>query len=572
MSSKIDYDPWDQIELEPMEIAQNYASKPDNEKDAWDVLDFKESFGKSMLRKVLQVPKGIAQGTGYGILTNLMNLISAGDALDEDEIDRIREISEREKVPFDEEQFRQNYQEALDAFPTISNIASAIEKKTGVPLEARDRLDKFIEFASSAGKIAPANMAIRGTNVGLPKAISGTAVAGANEVLTQAGVPEWLSNILSFGVLKSPSSGAAELTFGKEKPSGLPSRRFEKIKKQTKVSPSRFEKINEKIEGDFKKVADKILAENPTYQEIKIDPSAYAEKLDTGFEQLETLASDIPTKVSPSKLTFFMNKRRSDHNLGMKGLTPSEAESTFRKEFAKMTNSVSKSGKEFSIPQYVDQFRKNNKELSQYFEPGKSKAHNIGKRDALLEYNRAIEDLFENTMPDSDFTRLFKEQNQKWAQLKNFEFVEDKLGKIFEGDKVNFKDISKVLDKKNVNYRKPFESIMGKEGFDDFQALIKDFKSIESPYSLLKRAETAGFTDLAKIAGHFLIHPTLGKFKATWHLSKEAFQALLDKPQIGVTWKKAIDDLKVGKFAESEAGFNKLKAEIESSSAAKNQK
>ena len=572
MSFQKDYDPWDKIELEPDEIAKNFTDKPNKEKDAWDSVDFKESFGKSMLRKIIQVPKGISQGTAYGITTNLVYMLGAGEALDEEEVDRIRAISERENVPFDEEKFRENYQEALNAIPTINNIASAIEKKTGVPLEARDRLDKFIEFASSAGKIVPANMAIRGTNVGLPKAISGTAVAGANEALTEAGVPEWLSNILSFGILKTPSAGSAELSFGKEKPSGLPSRRFEKITKTTKVSPSRFEKINEKLEGDFKKVSDKILAEKPTYQEIKTNPTAYADKLDKGFEELETLASEIPMKVSPSKLTFFMNKRRSDRNLDLKGITPSEAETSFRKEFARMTNSVSKSGKEFSIQQSIDQFRKNNKELSQYFEPGKSKAFNVGKRDALLEYNRSIQDFFENTMPNSEFTELFKEQNHKWSQLKDFEFVEDKLGKIFEGDKVNFKDISKVLDKKNINYRKPFESIMGKEGFSDFQDLIKDFKSIENPYSLLRRAETAGFTDLAKIAGHFLIHPTLGKFRATWHLSKEAFQALLDKPQIGITWKKAIDDLKVGKFAEAEVGFNKLKQEVETSSIIKNQK
>ena len=269
----------------------------------------------------------------------------------------------------------------------------------------------------------------------------------------------------------------------------------------------------------------------------------------------------MPQKIHKRQIGAFMKRRLNTSTREMKGITPTEAEETFRKEFGGYIKKVAEGPEKFSIPKTVEQFRKNNRELAEYFEPGKSKGFNKGKRDALLEYNRAIEEFYDTAYPNSEFSKLFKDQNQKWGQLKDFEFVEEQIGKIFEGEKINFKDITKILDKGNANYRRSFQRIMGKEGFKDFEGLVEDFISVKQPYSLLKRAEAAGFGDLAKLAGKFLINPTFGKLSAGKQIAEDAMKMLLDKPQFTIVWKQAMDNLKKGNYAEAEKGFNRLNEE-----------
>ena len=108
-----------------------------------------EGFWKSASRTALQIPQGILEGTLPGMIAGAIPLVGMGEALDPEEIEHIKKISEREGIPFDEEKYMQAVQGASEAFPTVSNIARGIESKTGLPLEAKTPIQKGVNILST---------------------------------------------------------------------------------------------------------------------------------------------------------------------------------------------------------------------------------------------------------------------------------------------------------------------------------------------------------------------------------------------------------------------------------------
>lgn len=348
------------------------------------------------------------------------------------------------------------------------------------------------------------------------------------------------------------------------KPSGMPSRIFEKFKKEVKVSPQRHEKITEKLEGDFRKISDKLFEKHPAFSEMKNNP-AYRQELVEGMEKVSELASEVPGKVTPKHLEAFLNRRLRTWARETKGLTLSDSEKAFADEFTKHIQDVKGVKEPFSFKDMVDQFRKNSRSLGEYFDPSKPKSLNTGKRDALLEYNRGIQELFETVYPDSEFSKFFRAENKRWSDLASFETAEAQIDKIFAGNKINFKEAEKILDPNNANLRRNFSQLMGKEGFKDFEALLNDLNSVKNSYGLLKKADQGGFKTLVKLASSYIVHPSLAKGKLIWDLGKNSLKALLDKPQLAVEWKTALDLFKSGKFSEAEKAFESLDQQMKAS-------
>jgi len=545
MSAK-QMNPWDQLEGLP----QDGSTSKQNPWDQLEGVPTKEGMGKGIARGSVQPFLGAAEMTGPGMVTSAWQLLGTGEALDElKQWQEGREGELRKKFPqapwkekpaFDEQKYLQALETASKTVPTVSNIASFIEQQTGLPLEAHTNLQKKLRLAGSAFKIRPGSIGAKTTAA----TVAPIAAAG----LQKAGVPEPVADILGLGAGAVTPKPQIEKVI---KPSGLTTRRFEKINKPTKITPSRHEKLTGKIEEEVKNLTDDLMKSHPTYQSIKNDP-IYKEKIAEGFQKVSDLAEGIPNTFKKRNLTSFLNRRFQTHLRDMKGLTPSESEEIFRKDFRKILNKTFEGKEEFSVKNAVDQFRKNNNELSQYFEPGKSKAFNTGKRDALLEYNRGIQELFETALPESEFTKLFKEQNKRWSELSDINFIEEKLDNIFKDKKINFQEISKILDPSKSNLRRPFQRIMGKRGVENFENLMKDLQSIRNPYSLLKKAELGGFKELSKLLGSYIINPSLAHGYAAYNLAKSAMRSLIDKPELAITWKNGIDAFKKGNFQEAE--------------------
>ena len=434
-------------------------------------------------------------------------------------------------------------QKGISYLPTQSSIEQFVEAKTGVPLTPKTKLQKLTRLGGTAAAFRP--------NAPLTAGLTAPAIAGG---LQLAGVPEQVAEpagLVASGIAPSPSISKII------KPSGLPARRFENVAKQTKVSPSRYEKIQETVEQDFRKVADQILGKNRTYSAMKED-NLFKEKIGDLLDKTEELAAQVPGEISAESLRGAFKKRYNSRET--KGITPSEFEIAFRRNIRDINKKIPYDQK-VSALELHDQFRKNNSELRELFEPSKTGAQNRAKKEALLEYNRAIQDVIEKKYPDTDFKDLFEFTNRRWSEIMDVEQIDQYFNDIFKG-KVDFNKAKKVFQSDKSNISKSLKRTIGEEGFNDFKALVNDLMTTQKAMGYIKKAENAGFGSLAKTAGLYLIHPKLATAKLIVEHGKHAWQMLLDKPQLAVTWKHAIDDLKSGNYAAAQEGFRQLDKEF----------
>lgn len=152
------------------------------------VPEHEESRAKSIARWLYQIPSGIAQAKTYPL--DLLELISTYSALDPEEIDQIRRISEQEGVPFDEEKYVQSVHDAASFFPTQGNLERYLEERFDLPLNPKTRGQGLLKLASTAA--------------GFPKDVGKKAAAAAIAPTTSAGlekvgVPEPLADIVGLG-------------------------------------------------------------------------------------------------------------------------------------------------------------------------------------------------------------------------------------------------------------------------------------------------------------------------------------------------------------------------------------
>ena len=510
----------------------------------------KESLGKNLVRTAYQPLSGFLKK--YTWPADVIQMAGVGEALDPEFIEHLKKIHEREGIPFDEEEYVDKVAQAAGAFPTQTNIERGIEEKTGIPLQARTGLQKTLQLGSTAAAFTPGGLLQKGT--------AAIATPILKETGMQAGLPESVAELGALGVGGLAGSKVPfELDISKSlKPSGLTARQFEKIVEPKTISPGKFQKINEKLENDFRKISDSIISTSPiekTKTELKINSNFKSQVADQ-FKEVENLAESIPNKISGQKLKDSLVRSLKEKKT--KGFVPSEYEKNYQKFLGQL---IKDTPKEDIIPrQLVQQYRKNNRTLAEAYDPGRSYAFNKAKKDAILEHNRSIANLIEKEFPDSEFSNLFKNTNKQWSEISDLEAINKFVDGIFDG-KIKYEKAKKFFE--NDNIARPFKKALGEKGFKDFEQLMKDLLSSETPYKMLKVAKTKGFGDLFQTASAYLIHPTIGKaatfYKAGKNVFKFTMNSLLDKPQLAITWKRGIDNLKKGRFASAQKDFEELK-------------
>ncbi len=530
--------------------------------------EYQESFGKNAFRTALQIPQGALEGTKAGIGTGLWQLLAQGEINDPEEIERIKAISEREGVPFDEEAYEEAGQRALGTVPTVSNIASKIEEKTGLPLEPKTRIQKGLRFGTmaakaipkSGSKYAPTGTTFRGMKTDLPRPILGAGVEATKEVLQELGVPEPFAELASFGVLKSAPTGAGKLNFTKEKPSGMPERGFEKLKEPTEVPSKKIQQINDKLEKDFKTVSNEIIKDSPigeTAENLKNDPRFKRESKEL-LDQAQILADDTPgTLPSMSYKEALLQQSQKQ----IKGFALNEYKKNYLKFMKEAVENVLPENVTYG--ELVEQYRDNNRSLGEYFEPGASKALNRAKKDVLLDQNRAIALVLEKNNPE--LSKVFKEGNERWSKIMDVEAIDNFVSDMFpENKKVDFKHMKEIFD--DPNYQRILKRSLGEEGAKGFELAIEDMLTAERPYKMMREAQSKGFGDLVLSAKAYLVSPKLGYAKAGLDAVRMSYRALinatLDKPQLGIKFTKAVKELKEGNFANAEKGFKAIDAEV----------
>lgn len=512
----------------------------------------KEDFLKDSARTALQIPQGIAEATPPGIATGLWQLLAQGEVLDPEEIERIREISEREGIPFDEETYLQAAERALGSIPTVSNISGAIEEHTGLPLQPKTGFQKGLRLASTAGKLQPGTMG--------QKAVSAATAPVVKEALGYAGIPEFLSEPLGLGLATGLGVKTPEIDIGKaKKSSGLTTRQFEKLKKPIEVSPKKIKQIDQKLETEFRDIASDIIEKSPineTYSELKNDVG-FKLAAEEAFEKVDKLAESIPEKISLEEFKKDLIKRSTQEKKS--GITELEFDKEYNKNIKQFVKDTK--GKEASLSGLIRQYRKNNEAFGKSWESAKSTDYNVAKREALLDYNRTISDTIEKKFPDSEFSNLFKSSNEKWKKIMDAEAVEGYINDIFDG-KLSYKKTGEFFNKKQ---KQIFKRALGEEGYKNFEQLNKDFMSTEKAYKMMKVAGEKGYGELASTGLSYLLHPKLAMTKIGIGMAKGAYKALwesiLDKPQLALTWDKGIKAFEKGDFKTAEVQFDKLNRE-----------
>ncbi len=515
--------------------------KPNKFLDQVEGLDLspKEGIGKSTARSILQVPLGLAKASPVSYGADLAKLFTEGSSqeilrdLAENDPDLVMNIANQAR------------EEALKYFPTQGLAEELIEKNTGIPLEAKNKTQKAIRLGASGAAFRPG---------GLTSKATGAVIApSASLGLQQAGVPEPIADALGLGI--SGLAPQAQIS-PKVKTSGLKERGFEKLKKDTTVSSSRYDSIKNAVEKDFREISEGMLDKNRTYSAMK-DDALFKEKIGDLFGEVEKLAEEIPGNIHTETVRDAFKKRV--RNRETKGISPDEFEKSLNRESRKILKDIPFD--ELTAPQVVEQFRKNNKSLKELYEPGKSGAQNRAKKEAILDYNRSLEDVISKKYPDSEFKELFEFTNKRWAEINDIEQIDTFVNDLFDG-KINYGKAKQIFSRDKEHVSRPFKRILGEEGFKDFKQLTEDLLSTQKGMSYIKKAKDAGFSDLAKTAVHYIISPKTAIGQKAIQYSKKAYQTLLDKPKIAITWKNALQDLKSGNYKQAEKEFNELQKSI----------
>ncbi len=500
----------------------------------------KEGVGKGIARTGLQpvlgaakrytwpanVFKSLADITGENILSEM----ASEDPLLQGEG---REVAERGR------------QDVLKYLPTQESIEELIEEKTGAPLRPKNKGQQLLRLGGEAAAFRPGSAAAKGT-----AAVTAPAVSGG---LQLAGAPDPLADIVGLvasGIAPTPSISKAT------KPSGMPIRNYESLKKDAKVSKGRSDAIKEKVEGDFRKIADQLLEKNRTYSTMKND-NMFKEKVSGLFDKVEDLASNVKGKVHSQDVKDAFRKRYNNREI--KGITPDEFERSFRKEVRSIQKSIPFD--DLNGTKLVDQFRKNNSALSELYQPGKSAATNRAKKEALLEYNRAIEDVINKNFEETEFKDLFTFTNKRWSEINDVEQINQFVDDVTKGQ-INYGKAKELFRRDKQHVARPFKRVLGDEGFDKFKTLTEDLLSTEKSMGYIKGAKEAGFDDLAKTASLYLVSPKLGVTRTLTKAGKGLYQMILDKPKLLVTWESAMGNLKDGNYKEAEKSFKELNKAI----------
>lgn len=538
--------PFEKFQLTPKQEKEIYDKNPNP--NPFETMKMEESWGKSVLRSLLQIPSGIGQAMTYPL--DIISAVGTGESFDPEEIEHLEKISKREGIPFDKEKYMQAIKGASEAFPTQSNIEKLVEEKTGIPLEAKTNFQKGIKLASTAGKLSPGSLTQKG--------VAAVTAPSVSTGLKEIGVPETLSDIGGLVAAGGASAITPAATIEKvTKPSGMTTKRFEGLTKPVKVSEARHTKISESIEKDFRGIADKLLEEAPvgkTASAMKED-SAFKSKIGELFQDVEKLSEDIPNKFS----TNLIKKQIADKRNAKKspGFTEGEFEQAYKKNMSKFLKDTP--AKQITSKDLVAQYRANNKALGELYEPSKSPGFNRAKKEALLDYNKIIADTIESGFPDSEFSKLFKFSNKKWSEIKDVEAINAFMDDLFKG-KVRYEKGEKFFKKHNLETT--FKRALGEENFPKFKTLMNDLMSTKEAYSLIKKAQDKGMGDWTKNGIAYLVNPKIMAGKVGLDVARKSYKALLDKPKLTIVWSDAIKDAKKGNFSAAQAKFELLNKEI----------
>lgn len=435
------------------------------------------------------------------------------------------------------------YETDDDVIPSYSRLPKSEEllKALGGVTEAESPIERFV---SRAGGAAGSALSFGGASGILP-AVAGSFVGQGAEELGASPLVGTVLDIATSAGASIPQSFNKSLQ-NVTKPSGISARRFEKLKKPTSVTPERYAQIINTVETDARQIADKILDTNKTRVAMKNIPE-FVQQVEENFDKVRDLARQLPNTFDDSKLISKFNKINQKRLA--EGFPDSAAEKTYRNEIKYLMKK--NLGKDFTAEDLEELYRKNNRDVKKTFDRSGSSSVNDAKQAAILDFQKAISETFEEQLPDTEFTNLFKLNNKQYSDIAKLRVIDDYMDKVFQNGKVDFKAARQYFEKNKV--RDAMKQLYGKESVDAFTQLQKDFLSYEDTLKLIKSADSKNIKlrDFAP----FLLGKGIGGIQIGSKVFEIMKENLLDKPQVMMKWSEAIKDIKRGAFT---TGMRKL--------------
>lgn len=398
---------------------------------------------------------------------------------------------EQQGMPFAPEFEGQRYVIPETPLPTSEDIG----KKVGYqePTTMGGRIGKSVFSGVGAAIPLTAATAMGHPEAVLPSLASAAAGGLTSQAAREMGAPEPVASAVDIGT--QLAGGRLALGKSAQKPSGIASRRFEDLAKPTKISPERYRTIKNAIEEESKDIVEKNFSKNPTYTEIKQTPASFFSKLDNDFARVENLSNVIPLRTNGDRLGKSLLKRFGEKKFSP--ITVGEEGKKYKEMVGSIFGEIDPE-KKFSLSDLVRQYRDNNKELAGAFEATKSTASNEGKKNALLDWNRAIADEIHRLAPESDFNKLFQSTNKRYSDLMNVEKIDSFLDEVFSKDKINYGAVKEYFKGKRT--RASIRQTFGADSEKQFSLLMKDLLSQEKGMGKLRVSEPLKFEALSPIS------------------------------------------------------------------------
>jgi hypothetical protein len=370
-------------------------------------------------------------------------------------------------------------------------------------------------------------------------------VIAAEALLEDLGMAPWAAQLTS-SVPKALVPAISRTTEPLTKQSGMPIRGYEGITKETKVTPDQLEKVQTVVRKDFEDAVESAVTKNNALaRESRANPNLEAE-LETQLKEVDKLVNDLPMPLDTVKGGDIRNALAGKMSQKKKpGVTQSEAEREYTSQMNRWIKEAEKG--EVTDKALYDQFRKNNQELKSYYEPGKSRSINEGKKDALLDYNRALTDLLKARNPESPFIKLFESTNARFSGLRNLEKVEGALGSLFKDGKFNYKGSKKL--RHDSHFQDALKKTLGENGAKEVLTILDDMIPTEQAMKLLKKAEALGVKDIMKLATKWYIYPIWATGSAVTKVGRHLKANRLADPRFVKEWKIGTRALKKGDLA-----------------------
>lgn len=440
-----------------------------------------DSTAKSVARTALQAPLGAASMVTYpaDILAAAAQGATLGAFEESDAMEEARRLFPGEFHPQIPREEQALYAEEVGQYmPTQSNLERVLEETTGLPLQARDELQKMLRLGGEAVAFRTGGLK--------PKLFAGAVAPAVSQAAKAMDVDEGLADVAGLIASSAPmprfGRGIKETekyASGLMKPRAVES----KLTKFAKVSPEVQERAIQGLNEEASKLTKKVLeTEKPILKQMS-EGVDFEKKFEEGFKEVRKQAAKYNPTLDVSPVADLMKKSRAE----LRGIPQLSSQS---KKILSEAKAFSRNPPS-SLYESLKTYRENNKKLKGIYEQALVKGSQKEYANFLQDYNSAIRESMKKTLPaDSAWMKQFENLNKEFSEYLNAKKAETILKPVF-GAKPTISQIEKLIDDPRVI--KKLQMAVGEKGAQEISTIMKDLKDARNAIAKMPKSDYSFF-------------------------------------------------------------------------------